>query len=103
MFLRSRATPELLRRVKLHGGGCFCVGRQEEQQMDDIRVKMHSRFQSGPLMKASPGSGICLEQIRWKGNSEMPLHSSGAQEGSAQEAALARVGPSLEPTGSSWR
>lgn len=47
MFLRSWATPELWRRVNLRGGGCFCAGTQEEQQMDDIRVKMHSRFQSG--------------------------------------------------------
>lgn len=44
-------------------------------------------------MKASPGSGMCLEQTRWKGNSEMPLHSPGVQEGSAQEACPGSCGP----------
>lgn len=47
MFLRSPAAPELLRGVNLCRGGRFWVGKQEELQMDGIRVKMHSRFQSG--------------------------------------------------------
>lgn len=89
MFLRSQATPELLRRVNLSGGGCFCVGTQEEQQMDDIRVKMHSRFQSGDFNE----SFSRVRNLPGADSLEMPLQSQGVQECSAQEACPGSCGP----------
>lgn len=89
MFLRSQATPELLRRVNLSGGGCFRVGTQEEQQMDDIRVKMHSRFQSGDFNESFSG----VRNLPGADSLEMPLQSPGVQEGSAQEACPGSCGP----------
>lgn len=87
MFLRSQATPELLRGVNLSRGGSFWVGAQEEQQMDGIRVKMHSRFQSGAFRKSFSRVRNLPGADSSEGSTDLLLHSPGVslvgQESSA--------------------
>lgn len=103
MFLRSRAAPELLRRVNLRGGAISVLEHRKNSRWMALECKCVAGFRVEPLMKASPGPGICLEQIRWKGNSEMPPLSPGVQEHSAQEASPGSCGPFPGVQGSSWK